>query len=147
MSLPPEKRSRVYFDSGFYCAESVLLAIAEEAGIESDLLRKIATGFCGGVSHTDGVCGAVSGGILAINLLTGRSSPDESVARNYRLVNRFVQGFRETFATLQCSELIGCDLSDPSGQARFRRENRIEQCKDIVETTTRLVREILKGTD
>jgi len=37
-------RSRQLFESGYYCAESVLLAVAESQGIKSDLIPKIATG-------------------------------------------------------------------------------------------------------
>jgi len=56
------QKSRELFDSGFYCAESVLLAIAGHKGIQSDLIPGIATGFCSGMSRTCGMCGAVTGG-------------------------------------------------------------------------------------
>ena len=46
------KRSLELFKSGYFCAESVLLAIAENQGIQSDLIPRIASGFCGGISHT-----------------------------------------------------------------------------------------------
>ncbi len=67
------ERSVVLFKSGYYCAESVLLAIAEEKGIQSKLIPKIATGFCSGTLRMCGQCGAVNGAILSINLLTGRN--------------------------------------------------------------------------
>jgi hypothetical protein len=35
-------RSRQLFESGFYCAESMLPAVAESQGIKSDLIPKIA---------------------------------------------------------------------------------------------------------
>jgi hypothetical protein len=53
------QRSPELFRSGFFCAESVLLAIAESQGIQSDLIPRIATGFYSGISRTDGMCGAV----------------------------------------------------------------------------------------
>jgi dihydrofolate reductase len=37
----------------------VLLAIAESQGIQPDLIPRIATGFCSGISRTGGMCGAV----------------------------------------------------------------------------------------
>ena len=58
-----EKSAGDYFESGLFCAESVLLAISESMGQKSDLIPKIATGLCGGVSRTCGICGAVSGGV------------------------------------------------------------------------------------
>ena len=45
MSEQAPQRSLELFRSGFFCAESVLLAIAESQGIQSDLIPRIATGF------------------------------------------------------------------------------------------------------
>ena len=53
--------------------------MSESKGIKSKLIPKIATGFCGGVSHTDGICGAISGGILAINMMCGRSNTKDLI--------------------------------------------------------------------
>ncbi|GBD95663.1 MAG TPA: C_GCAxxG_C_C family protein [Nitrospirae bacterium] len=79
---------RELFDSGYYCAENVLLAIAESQGIQSDLIPKIATGFCSGISRTCGMCGALSGAIMSLNLLYGRSSPEENDIINLKLYFR-----------------------------------------------------------
>jgi len=79
MSEQATQRSLDLFRAGFFCAESVLLAIAERRGIQSDLIPRIATGFCSGISRTGGLCGAVSGAIMGINLVAGRNSPSESV--------------------------------------------------------------------
>ena len=77
MSEQAPQRSLELFQSGFFCAESVLLAIAESQGIQSDLIPRIATGFCSGISRTGGMCGAVSGAIMGIGLVAGRNSPAE----------------------------------------------------------------------
>jgi hypothetical protein len=45
-------KSREHFISGYYCAESVLLAVSEAKGIQSDLIPKIASGFCSGMART-----------------------------------------------------------------------------------------------
>ena len=65
-ALPTEVRqcAEESFASGLYCAESVVLSIARSQGIESDLLPKLATGFCSGMARTCGTCGALSGAIL-----------------------------------------------------------------------------------
>ncbi len=83
MNEQAPQRSLELFRSGFFCAESVLLAIAESQGIQSDLIPRIATGFCSGVSRTSGMCGAVSGAIMGINLVAGRNSPAESLEASY----------------------------------------------------------------
>ena len=129
-------KSLELFESGYYCAESVLLAIAEEKGIESELIPKVATGFCTGLSRTCGMCGAVSGATLGISLLTGRSSPDESLEENHALVHSLVARFQDRFGSIECRDLIGCDLSTEDGQAFFDQNDLFELCKQYVAEAT-----------
>jgi len=82
------QRSLELFRSGFFYAESVLQAISESQGIQSDLIPRIATGFCSGISRTGGMCGAVSGAIMGINLVAGRNSPAESLEVSYDLTQK-----------------------------------------------------------
>jgi len=78
-------KSKELFDFGFGCAEAVLMAVAEYKNIQSELIPKIATGLCGGVSKTNGMCGAVSGGVLAISMIYGRNKMEDSRdVKNYK---------------------------------------------------------------
>ncbi len=138
------KRSRELFRSGYYCAESVLTAIAESRNIQSDLIPRIATGFCSGTARTGGQCGAVSGAILAINLLTGRASPTESVDRNYALIRDLVKQFADRFGSTNCRMLLGCDLDTAEGQQTFRANRLIEQCYDYAEGATDIAMSLLE---
>lgn len=113
------ERCDTLFSSGMYCAESVLQAVAEAHGQEDPLIPKIATGFCGGVSRTSGMCGALAGGIMALGLLTGRSSPQESKDQCYALTHHLVCRFREKFGSTQCTDLLGCDISTADGAQCF----------------------------
>jgi C_GCAxxG_C_C family probable redox protein len=122
------QRTRELFESGLYCAESVLLAIAESKGIRSDLLPRIATGFCGGVSRTCGMCGAVSGGIMAIGLFAGRNAATESVDLAYAQSRRFMDAFTARFGSMNCKDLTGLDLGTEAGQAQFKEKNIKQQC-------------------
>ena len=122
------ERSESLFQQGFCCAESVLQAIAESQGIKSELIPKIATGLCGGVGKTGGICGAVSGGVLGINLLAGRSQASQSPDGNIRLVRAFLSQFEAKFGTTNCERLMGCRLDTPEGQ-RFFKENKLRETK------------------
>ncbi|MHB9029628.1 MAG: C-GCAxxG-C-C family (seleno)protein [Candidatus Latescibacterota bacterium] len=51
------QRSGELFDSGYLCAESVLVAIAESSGISTDAKPGIAAGFCSGMARTNRMCG------------------------------------------------------------------------------------------
>ncbi len=147
MNEQAAKRCRVLFNSGFYCAESVLMAVAESRGIQSELIPQIATGFCSGMARTGGQCGAVSGAIMALGLLTGRHSPTESVESNYALVRELTKQFAERFGSTNCRALVGCDLDTPEGQRAFRANRLIERCYDYAEGATRMAMSLLEERD
>ena len=138
MSEQASQRSLELFKSGFFCAESVLLAIAENQGIQSDLIPKIATGFCSGISRTGSMCGAVSGAIMGINLVAGRSSPSESIEFSYTLTQKLISHFEKEYGSVNCHQLIGCDLATEAGQRTFMENHLMERCHQYAEDATRM---------
>ncbi len=132
------QRSIELFKSGYFCAESVLLAIAENQGIQSDLIPRIATGFCSGVSRTGGMCGAVSGAIMGINLAAGRNSPDESIELSYFLTQELINRFEKQYGSVNCRQLMGCDLATGAGQQYFVENNLMNSCLKYAEDATRM---------
>lgn len=125
------------FDAGFYCAEAVLMAVARHNGIESPLIPAIATGFCSGLSRTSGMCGALAGGILGLNLVYGRDRELESVEQNYSVVQRLISSFESTCGSTKCSDLLGCDLGSPEGQHFFRANRLHERCREYTAIATK----------
>lgn len=121
-------RSEELFRQRFFCAESVLQAVAESQHIENDLIPRIATGFCSGIARTGGLCGAIGGGILAINMLCGRNDTTTTVEDNYKVVRDFVGRFEAEFGSTNCYQLVGCHLDTPEGQAFFKDNNLWEKC-------------------
>ena len=138
MSEQASQRSLELFKSGYFCAESVLLAIAENQGIQSDLIPKIATGFCSGISRTGSLCGAVSGAIMGINLVAGRSSPAESIEFSYTLTQKLISQFEREYGSVNCRQLIGCDLATGAGQQYFMENHLMERCLQYAEGATRM---------
>lgn len=134
------------FDSGFRCAESVLLAVAEGKGIQSDFIPRIATGFCGGISRTGNICGAVAGAVMAINLFYGRMDPSIPIEENYAKVQELVQRFDAMYGTTSCKALIGCDLSTAEGRAYFKDNNLLDRCRQITVQATQMAMEIIEPT-
>jgi C_GCAxxG_C_C family probable redox protein len=136
-------RSATLFASGMYCAESVLQAVAEAHGQQDPAIPKIATGFCGGVSRTSGMCGALAGGIMAMGLLTGRCVPQDSKDLCYALVHSLVRRFRERFGSTQCTDLLGCDISTAEGSRCFGERELAERvCAPITRQAAGLVEEV-----
>lgn len=75
---------------------------------------------------------------MSLSLLTGRSSPDESVEGNYAVVRTLLGMFEKRFGSTNCRQLIGCDLSTKEGQIAFETNNLVWQCKEYTEEVTRM---------
>lgn len=131
MSSPESvrKTAEEAFSSGLYCAESVVHALAKAHGIESELVPKIATGFCSGMARTCGPCGALTGAIMGVGLARGRSTTDETVQASYSVTQDLIHEFESRFGARNCDALLGCDLATPEGQAKFKQDKLHERCR------------------
>jgi C_GCAxxG_C_C family probable redox protein len=137
------RRSRDLFSSGYYCAESVLMAVAEVYNVESDLIPRVATGFCSGIARTSCQCGAISGAIMGLGLVAGRDTPDQSIEETYALASELIERFEDKFGSRNCQRLTGCDLSAPEGQEQFKTRSVIDQCYQYAEEATRIALQLL----
>ncbi len=133
------------FLSGYNCAQSILYAYGPDLGLEAETALKVATGLGGGMGGSGEVCGAVTGGILALGLKFGRGSQQEkSVAQHaYQKTGELLAAFERVHGSCICRTLLcGCDLRAPEGMRRFREENLHQKvCVGCVRT----VGEILSG--
>jgi C_GCAxxG_C_C family probable redox protein len=114
------QRGLTLFDSGYSCAEAVFLAAMEQVGIEDPLIPKIATGFAGGVSRTKSLCGALSGGVLALGALHGRTKPSDDRSALMARVQEMMHGFRERHGSDNCFTLTGLDFDDPGAAEKYK---------------------------
>ncbi len=117
------------FDSGLYCAEAVVSALAKAQDIESDLIPKMATAFCGGMSLTCGPCGALTGAVMGLSLSLGRSDRRQSAEASYAATQELVQVFENEFGGRNCEQLLGCDISTPEGQLMFGKQELHTRCE------------------
>lgn len=135
-----------FIDKGYLCGEAVLLAVTEYYNIQSDFIPKLATGFCGGMSRACGTCGAISGGILAINIILGRSNPEESYQDCFKYVQKLFDSFQEEYGSINCFDYIICDLVSNDGRERFKKMGiKSTQCRHYVEFTTKKVLTMLEN--
>ncbi len=114
------------FMSGFNCAQSILYAYGPELGLGEETALKIATGFGGGMGGRGEVCGAVTGGILALGLKHGRGENQEkAVAQQaYAKTGELMAAFERAHGSCMCRTLLGgIDLRTPEGMQRFKDED------------------------
>ncbi|HAD83029.1 MAG: hypothetical protein A2509_08030 [Candidatus Edwardsbacteria bacterium RIFOXYD12_FULL_50_11] len=138
------------FDSGYNCAESVLMAISEYLNMPNGRsLPRIATGFGGGIARNGNLCGALTGGIMVIGLALGRDDNHGSRDPCYPAADRLFNGFLEKFGSSQCRDLIGVDLKTPEGQKAHANRDLKETCRSCVKWSARtsmdLITEFSRG--
>lgn len=79
-------------------------------------LTRVATGFSGGLGDTrEELCGALSGGVLVIGALFGRTKSDEDDRPAIDLAARYRERFLETFGYTECSALREKVVDVPGG--------------------------------
>jgi C_GCAxxG_C_C family probable redox protein len=115
-------RARKNFSLGYNCAECVTEAVLAlvNTGLPPEV-RKIATGFGGGVGLYGDTCGALTGAVIAVGCVHGRESLPEGndpkeVAKKagqqlygnpglYRLFNQIPNKFRAKYGFTCCRDL------------------------------------------
>jgi C_GCAxxG_C_C family probable redox protein len=133
-----------HFDAGLYCAESVLLAVAQTMGVESPLIPRIASGMCGGMARTGGPCGAVTGAAMALGLFLGRDAPGGPTDIVYDAVADLIESFAARHSATTCPALLGLDLATEEGQRRFAAESLHDRCSGFTADATRLAVTLLE---
>jgi len=117
-----KSRARKNFSLGYNCAECVTEAVLSviDTGLPPEV-KKVATGFGGGVGLYGDTCGARSGAVIAVGCVHGRSKliedPDPKAAAKksaqqlygkpglYRLFNQIPNNFREKYGFTCCRDL------------------------------------------
>jgi C_GCAxxG_C_C family probable redox protein len=116
----------------FSCSETVLLAMGKYWGIESPLIPRIATPFRGGLCGTQQVCGAVTGGLMAIGIKMGRESGAESSNACTDKGKLFMKAVNEEYRSQSCLEITGLDRTVPEQEALFHGKERVILCVKLV---------------
>lgn len=134
-------------DAGGNCAQAVLTAFCGELGLEKGMALKIAGGFGAGMAREQEVCGALTGGIMAIGLKHGqdRENDQEAKEKTYALTRKLLARFRTQFGACRCLDLLGgCDLKTDAGQKRYSDEGLSDKvCRPCVRGAVRVLEDIL----
>ncbi len=130
------------FQQGFNCAQSVLSAFASRHGLEAGLALRIAGPFGAGVARRGEMCGAVSGGLMALGLRHGSVEAQDAEAKRrlYSVAQDFLRQFEARCGSLECRGLLGLDLSRPGSlEAAEQRGLFTDLCPGFVRAATEIV--------
>ncbi len=131
------------FQKGHSCSQAVFTSLAEPLGLDYETALRIASGFGGGMGRMGATCGAVTGAFMAFGLQSGGIDP-EAKEETSRLVNRFVEVFRERHPSINCRDLIGCDLSTDEGRQQAKaKDTHNTICTGLVRGAAQIAEELL----
>lgn len=136
-------KAAAFWNSGYFCAESVLLATAQQQGIESEIIPNIASGFCSGVARTGGMCGALSGAVMSLSMIYGRVDNEDDRTLLYQKIQHLVSRFEESFGSTNCSTLLELDLGTEQGQSDYKDLDLSPQCEGYIREAARLVEALI----
>jgi C_GCAxxG_C_C family probable redox protein len=103
----------------YNCCESILLALANPLGVDSELIPKLGTAIGAGVSLNGLLCGSISSVMMLIGAKYGRTSPDQSPKPVWDMADTYLAAFRERFGAVTCRELTRLDVKTPEGLKEY----------------------------
>lgn len=117
-----EENALNLFNSGYNCAQSVLIAFSELLKIDKKTAGNIASGFGAGMGRLQNTCGAVTGAYMVIGLYANNENND-NIEDTYQKIQQFDKNFTQKNGTTICQALINCDLKTTEGKTRFKEKN------------------------
>jgi len=126
------------FRSGkLFCSEAVFHVINKHLGypVPEEAVR-IASGFPIGIGKTGCVCGALSGGVMALGLKFGRSAPGGQAPKILEASGKLAERFKNRFVHTCCREITKA--------VQFASQDRREKCIAITGAVVVDVLELLE---
>lgn len=135
------------FKSGFHCSQVIFSFFAEKYDLDPNLALKISSPFGGGIGGLGKICGALTGGMMALGLKFGYTDPNDTEKKpickqkTRELVARFLKEYHHT----ECNDLIGFDRSDlTSDQLKERRHIFDKICPKFITSVILITEELLE---
>jgi C_GCAxxG_C_C family probable redox protein len=148
MSERVEEAVNLFVD-GYSCAQSLLAVYGPALGVEREAGLRLAAPLAGGMSRTDGACGAATGALLVLGLKHGHTDPDDEVGRERirTLTQEFLRRYQERKGSTMCTDILGHNLSEPGVPEKVKAGQLSSlTCPDAVRTAAQLLEEYLDRT-
>ncbi len=130
------------FVNGCNCSQAVLVAFAEDCGIDEKMAMKLSSSFGGGMGRLREVCGAVSAMFMVTGLLVGYENTDnkEKKDNHYKLIQSLAEEFNNVHGTYICRELLGTvGKSSPISDPRTAQYYKTRPCVKFVITAAEIL--------
>lgn len=149
MTNPEVEQAVTFYKQGYTCTQAILASFARRYDLQQNLAFRIGEPFGAGTSCTGDMCGSVTGAIMVLGLQYGSTQSNDDAARiyTYQRVHELIQRFKEIHGSIQCTELLGYDLSDPQQlQAAWEKGLFFQLCPNFVGDAAQILVEMLETT-
>ena len=149
MTHPEVEHAVALYNQGYTCTQSILASFAERYGLQQNLAFKIGEPFGAGTSCTGDMCGSVTGAIMVLGLQYGSTLSNDDSARfyTYQRVHELIHRFNEIHGSIQCTDLLGYNLSDPQQlQTAWEKGLFIQLCPTLVRDAAQILVEMLEAS-
>jgi C_GCAxxG_C_C family probable redox protein len=138
------------FKEGYNCAQSVVMAFADDYGMDESFAAHISSSFGGGIGRMRETCGAACGMFMLAGLEVKGDYPDPELKKqNYEVVQRLANDFKAETGSIICKELLGLNKQRADGtipeikivatpEARTAEYYKKRPCVRMVETAIRI---------
>ncbi len=137
-------KAKEYFQSGYNCAQAVLMAFADKINLTEDQIINIAAPFGAGMGRMREVCGTVSGMFMAAGLILGKNA-DTPQGKNemYAITQELANEFKKQNGSIICRELLAgvSTTSGTNAEPRTPEYYKKRPCADLCHDAA----EILEG--
>lgn len=102
------EKAQNLFKQGYNCAQAVMGAFAEEAGLNQKEAMMLASSFGGGMGRLREVCGAVSAMFMVLGIKEGYYLPEDQDGKKeqYKKIQELAEVFKDENKTIICRELL-----------------------------------------
>ena len=131
------------FCNGCNCSQAVLVAFAEDCGIDKTTAMKLSSSFGGGMGRLREVCGAVSAMFMVAGLLKGYTTEDgkDKKDAHYTLIQELAKEFTDIHSTYICKDLLGTlgKSTSPVSDPRTAEYYKVRPCVKFVITASEIL--------
>jgi len=139
-----DKANKIFQDRKGSCSQAIFAGYCEQISvgkIDSDTGMKIASAFSGGIATTGNVCGALTGGLLALGLKFG----DHENVNKVNVVGRtLLNEFESLNGSTICRTLINHDLLTEEDLQQAFKTGAFDNCPKYVEDVPVIMDKLLE---
>ena len=138
-------KAKEYFKAGYTCSQAVALAFADLTEVEEEQLKKLTLPFGGGIGRLRLTCGAVSGMVAILGLLSSNEATKSDV---YGETQTLCKRFEKENGSLVCGDLLtGANLQvTVGGEAEKRTDEYYKKrpCAELVYSSAKILEEYIE---